>query len=74
MSTPDEGKLESAVRNDIASIFGRLDFTYVDRAEGAGTGADEPKTKKPYWMWMIAALLVLLAFETFLSQRFGHWK
>ena len=27
-----------------------------------------------YWLWAIAAVLVLLAAETLLAQRFGHYS
>lgn len=28
---------------------------------------------KEYWVWALALLAGLLALETFLAQRFGHW-
>jgi len=71
---PLEGRLRPAGRADLVGAFGSDEFTYVNRT-GAGTSAAETdQPEKEYWIWAIAALLVLLTLETFLAQRFGHYR
>ena len=72
---PAEGDLEPGRQEGLAAAFGcqAADFTYVDRtSEGASTRLDAgPQTE--YWVWAIAAMLAVLAAETFLAQKFGHY-
>ena len=53
--------------------MGSEDFKYVSRF-AAGSAADvQTKEQKDYWLLFLVGLLGLLAIETFLAQRFGHY-
>jgi len=73
---PAEGELTHIAngKDDLADVFGSKEFIYRDRS-AAGSAADvsEATDKKEYWLWAMGALLALLAIETFLGQRFGHY-
>jgi hypothetical protein len=70
---PDEGDLVPGGRESLTAAFGRDDFVY--RSMGHKAGDDDGKVgREDYWKYAIAALLVLLAAEVFLGQRFGHYS
>jgi len=70
---PAEGDLELGGQAALAAAFGSEQFSYVDRtAGGAGQDLGE-QDRQEYWLWALAALAALLAAETFLGQRFGHY-
>ncbi len=72
---PAEGRLEPGHRPEITAAFGgnEKDYTYVDRTGGPQSDVAASLSDKEYWMYLIAAMLVLMAAETFLGQRFGHY-
>ena len=70
---PAEGDLAPGHRGDLAAALGSDEFGY-ERRLGADTAAGiQAGTKKEYWIWALAAMLVLMALEIFLGQRFGHY-
>lgn len=73
---PAEGDLAHIAdgKEELAKVFDSKEFIYKDRS-AAGSDADvsEATDKKEYWLWAMGALLALLAIETFLGQRFGHY-
>jgi len=69
---PAEGDLAVGRRADIASAFGG-EFGYEQRVGAEPGEAKKAGEKTEYWLWAIAAVLALLALETFLAQRFGHY-
>jgi hypothetical protein len=70
---PAEGNLAPGGQAELASALGSDGFEYRWRV-GAATAAEVRDRKdKEYWTWMVAALLVMLALETFLGRRFGHY-
>ncbi len=71
---PAEGQLDPGGRHTIARAFDSKDFTYVPRASEANKGAFRLASQDEYWLWVMGALLILLAGETFLAQRFGHYS
>jgi len=70
---PVEGDLQPGGKTSVTTALGSGEYTYIDRASAAGKDLAEAAAGKEYWIWMVAALLLLLAAETFLAQRFGHW-
>ncbi|MFW5732600.1 MAG: BatA domain-containing protein [Planctomycetota bacterium] len=70
---PAEGRLDPGKQTDITTAFGSKEYQYKDRAEETGTSIVEAEIDKEYWMWALAALGGLLALETFLAQKFGHY-
>jgi hypothetical protein len=69
-----EGRLAPGKQTDITSAFGSQEFRYKDRAKESGTSVVKAEIDKEYWMWGLAALAMLLALETFLAQKFGHYS
>ena len=70
---PVEGRLAPGRQKAITSAFGSGDFIYVDRSRTQAVQTVELRDEKEYWLWALVAMLVLLAVETFLAQRFGHY-
>lgn len=70
---PREGRLLPGGLEMLTRAFDSKDFTYVPRASEANEGAFRLAAREEYWLWVMGALLVLLAAETFLGQRFGHY-
>ncbi len=71
---PIEGDLAPAGRAAVTAALGsEKDFVYVHRAVEAA-GVTQAPPRKEYWMWALLAMLTLLALETFLAQRFGHYS
>ena len=72
---PVEGQLDPGGVEEIESAFGatRDSFTYVSRTGPQSAGAVQTRTEKEYWVWALSLALALLALETFLAQRFGHY-
>ena len=50
------------------------EFVYLDRTKAQPGKVAKAEAQKEYWMWALAILAVLLAGETFLGQRFGHYS
>ena len=69
---PSEGRLEVADEQALRG-FMQADFTYTNRLDPA---AAEPATlaqRSEFWKAALAAMLMVLAAEVFLGQRFGHY-
>ena len=73
---PVEGQLDPGGADEIESAFGatRDSFTYVSRTGPQSAGAVQTRTEKEYWLWALSLALALLALETYLAQRFGHYS
>jgi len=69
-----EGRLAPAGREAVASALGRDTCTYISRAEARGAELADAGAEKPYWMYVIGALIAAMALETWLARRFGHWS
>ncbi|HUS47907.1 MAG TPA: BatA domain-containing protein [Phycisphaerae bacterium] len=69
---PGEGELTPGGRAALdAAIAGQ--YEYVRRqADGQGQVL-YGKPAKEYWTWALLAMLVFLAMETYLAQKFGHY-
>jgi hypothetical protein len=69
-----EGRLAYGGKDDIAAAFGSGagDYRYFrrDHADRAEKMKLHPELE--YWAWAIGAMLVMLALESVLGQRFGH--
>ncbi len=71
---PIEGQLAPGRQPEITAALGgsEKDYTYVDRS-GSNPGSVNTLSDKEYWLYAIIGMLVLMAAETFLGQRFGHY-
>lgn len=71
---PLEGQLTAGHKAEIASALGNeKDFVYIDKSSSTSSAPASSAPEKEYWMWALAAMLVLMAAETFLGQKFGHY-
>ena len=70
---PAEGDLTPGREAAVTAAFGSEGVTYVDRQAAKASEIADAAFTKEYWMWALAALAVLMALETYLAQRFGHW-
>jgi hypothetical protein len=70
---PIEGRLEVASEQELRGFLG-VDFHYVDKLGSGPAVAGIVQPKREYWKAALAALLVVLALEVFLGQRFGHYS
>jgi len=71
---PDEGNLAPGGEKLISRAMGSEDFKYVSRLASGSISDVQTKEQKEYWLLLLAGLLVVLAMETFLAQRFGHYS
>ncbi|MCD4826135.1 MAG: hypothetical protein K8S55_16210, partial [Phycisphaerae bacterium] len=70
---PTEGDLTPGGRDELTAALGNGDYVYISRGDTSGEDEEDIAEKKDYWIWLVAALLVLLATETYLARKFGHW-
>ena len=70
---PAEGDLTPGREPAIAAAVGTERLTYIDKQASETAQAVKADAQKEYWMWALALLAALLAMETYLAQRFGHW-
>jgi hypothetical protein len=70
---PLEGQLIPAGRQGLEAVAKDIDLTYIDKADRGDVDANAAGQTQ-YWAWLLAAVLTLLAAETFLAQRFGHYS
>jgi hypothetical protein len=70
---PLEGDLACGREPALAAALGSEEFVYMDRTSAHPGRVAEAEPHKEYWMWALAIMAVLLAAETFLGQRFGHY-
>ena len=71
---PAEGNLRIAGDDEVAAALGTEKFRHEKRLLASAPESVETKPKKEYWTWAIVAMLIVLALETFLGQRFGHYS
>ncbi|MCE5328118.1 MAG: VWA domain-containing protein [Planctomycetaceae bacterium] len=69
---PVEGDLTCGGRPSLEAALGSGDFAYAEKS-AAGGEAPAAAAQKEYWLLAALAALVLLAGETFLGQKFGHY-
>lgn len=70
---PLEGRLDRITEKELQGQL-PLKFEYRDRLIPAGTETATAAEKQEYWKAALAAMLLILAAEVFLAQRFGHYK
>ena len=70
---PAEGDLTPGGESAITGAMGGDRLTYIDRRAAETAQVAEIENRKEYWTWALALLAALLATETLLGQRFGHW-
>jgi len=70
---PEEGRLEPGGIEGLRTAFDDDAFAYRNQVGQAEAQAQAAGEQKEYWLWALGAMLVLLAAETFLAQRFGHY-
>ena len=69
-----EGRLDIGSKQNISAAFGSSEYVYIDRSKAESGSKRDRLGDKQYWIWIIVGVCVLLGLETFLAQRFGHWK
>jgi len=69
---PIEGRLDRAGELKLREWLG-VDFAYRDRLAPPAAAAAVTTETSEYWKAALAAMLVVLAAEVFLGQRFGHY-
>ncbi len=70
---PAEGNLEPGGREEITAAFGSDEFVYRHHEAGGQAGIVQAEAQKEYWIYLLTAAIALLAVETYLGQRFGHY-
>lgn len=70
---PLEGRLARITKKELQGQL-PLEFEYHDRLTPAGTETAGAAGRGEYWKAALAAMLLILAVEVFLAQRFGHYK
>jgi len=70
---PTESNLERATEGQIAAAVDR-DYRYVPNMAVNEGAAEEEAPRKAFWWIFMAVLLPVLALESFLAQRFGHYQ
>ncbi len=70
---PGETELAKATEAQIKAAVDR-DYRYVPNLAVTDMGADEQTPRKSFWWIFMAILLGVLALESFLAQRFGHYQ
>lgn len=73
-TNPDEGNLTPGGKKAIVSVFGSDEFIYFQRSGTSAEANIKASAGREYWMWALAAMLVFLAAETVLAQKFGHYS
>ncbi len=71
---PREGVLRRAGDEQTLQGWLGVEFTYVDRLKPAESASAEVTDRREYWKLALALMLVVLAVEVFLAQRFGHYR
>ncbi|MFP3936856.1 MAG: BatA domain-containing protein [Phycisphaerae bacterium] len=71
---PDEGDLAPAGESGLSAAIGDEQFDYVQRVGARRTDTAGMDDHRDYWRWAVAAVLVMLATETLLARRFGHYS
>ncbi|MCD6377466.1 MAG: hypothetical protein J7L99_01300, partial [Planctomycetes bacterium] len=69
---PDEGRLSRVSKQELQGRLG-VKFDYRDRLKPKVEQVAEA-SKQEYWKLALDAMLVVLAAEVFLGQRFGHYR
>ena len=69
---PREGRLEVADEQELHGYM-QVDFTYTNRLDPSVAGAATLAQRSEFWKAALAAMLMVLAAEVFLGQRFGHY-
>lgn len=72
-TNPREGRLDRINEQQIRSALG-VEFTYHDRLKTTPADAATAAEGSEYWKAALAAMLIILAAEVFLGQRFGHYR
>jgi len=70
---PAEGDLAPGGRAALAAALGTNEFAYVKVDAQAPAPTAELGREKEYWKWAIAAMLAMMAAETYLGRKFGHY-
>ena len=71
---PAEGVLTPGHQAEIKAAAGKNDVKYYARWESNAATTVESQEQREYWTWALVAMLLFLALETFLGQRFGHYS
>jgi len=70
---PAEGDLTCDRQAGLAAALGSEEFVYLDRTSPQAGKVARAEAQREYWTWALVILAALMAAETFLGQRFGHY-
>lgn len=70
---PSESDLVKATEAQIKAAVDR-DYRYVPDLAAKGTAAEEEAPSKAFWWVFMVLLLGVIALESFLAQKFGHYQ
>jgi hypothetical protein len=70
---PEESELEKVGEGDLKRSLDREGLDYRGNLAAAKDRAVETAPKKDFWRLLLALAAAVLALETFLAQRFGHY-
>ncbi|KKK95470.1 hypothetical protein LCGC14_2672480, partial [marine sediment metagenome] len=70
---PSEGRLARASEEELRGWLG-VDFVYEDKLAPATAETAVRTPRGEYWKAALIAMLLVLAVEVFLGQRFGHYR
>lgn len=68
-----EGRLEQVSGERLSALLG-VEFTYIDKLSSEAAADADASQRREYWKLALAAMLMVLAAEVFLGQRFGHYR
>jgi hypothetical protein len=70
---PEESKLQQATESQLRTALNRP-FRYFPRLAIREAETEDLAPRKSFWWLFMLALVPILGLETFLAQRFGHYK
>lgn len=70
---PAEGRMETTSEAELKKALG-VEFTFINKMAPADSGPSVAETGREFWKAALAAMLLVLAAEVFLGQRFGHYQ
>jgi hypothetical protein len=71
---PVEGRLEPADADRIESVLGEVSYYSARAGKDTGKSIAAVADEEDWWMIALVCLVVFMAAETFLGQKFGHYS
>jgi hypothetical protein len=71
---PAEGRLEPSDAERIENVLGDVSYYSARAGKASGKSIAAVADEEDWWMIALASLVVFMAAETFLGQKFGHYS